>query len=263
MKRVFIITGAYGSIGKAIARNIANDLNNKVVLVGRNKESLEDAQKEIIQSTSNQEIQFEVVDLSRQESVKTLAERWKGPLHVLINNASTTPRQRTETPEGIEAQWATNVLGYFWMMKYMSKFMKESEDARIVNVASYWAGGLDLADPEFKNRHYNNDTAYRQSKQADRMLSVAFAEKLNPYGITVNAAHPGDVRSKLSTNLGYGGFETPDQGAETPVWLATSEDVKGLTGKYFEHLREENCRFSNDKKAVSDLVELCNNTYSA
>jgi NAD(P)-dependent dehydrogenase (short-subunit alcohol dehydrogenase family) len=91
-----------------------------------------------------------------------------------------------------------------------------------VNVASYWAGGLDLGDLEFKRRPYDNDQAYRQSKQADRMLSVAFAERLREHRVWVNACHPGDVRSRLSANLGFGGHETPEQGAATPVWLATA-----------------------------------------
>jgi NAD(P)-dependent dehydrogenase (short-subunit alcohol dehydrogenase family) len=79
----------------------------------------------------------------------------------------------------------------------------------VVNVASYWAGGLDLGDLELERRRYDNDAAYRQSKQADRMLSVAFAERLRDAGVTANACHPGDVVSTLSRNLGFGGHETP------------------------------------------------------
>ena len=116
------------------------------------------------------------MDLSSKKSIIDLASRWTGPLQLLINNAATTSRLRTETPEHIEMQFATNVLGYFRMTEHFMKFMKDQTDARIVNVASYWAGGLDMDDLEFKKREYDNDAAYRQSKQANRMLTVAFCK---------------------------------------------------------------------------------------
>jgi retinol dehydrogenase 12 len=83
--------------------------------------------------------------------------------------------------------------------------------------------------------------------------------KLKPFQINVNACHPGDVNSVLSNNLGFGGHETPDQGAETPVWLATHPIGQETTGLYFEHLTETSCPFSQDKKAVNDLFENCAN----
>ena len=135
--------------------------------------------------------------------------------------------------------------------------LEKSAGSRIVNVASYWAGDMDLGDPEFKTRHYNNDTAYRQSKQADRMLTVAFAERLKSKKITVNVCHPGDVRSTLASNLGYGGHETPEQGAAMPVWLGTSPEVEEITEKYFEHLQEATCRFGQDDLMVEKLYRLC------
>jgi NAD(P)-dependent dehydrogenase (short-subunit alcohol dehydrogenase family) len=124
-------------------------------------------------------------------------------------------------------------------------------------VASYWAGGLDLADLEFKQRPYNNDAAYRQSKQADRMLSVAFARRLQPLGITVNACHSGDVSSALSNDLGFGGHQSADAGAKTPVWLAVSEAGVRHTGKYFEHQREVSCPFARDPATVEALYAAC------
>jgi len=90
------------------------------------------------------------------------------------------------------------------------------------------------------------------------MLTVAFAERLKLSGITVNACHPGDVRSTLSHNLGFGGHESPEQGAATPVWLASSTEVEGMTGKYFEHLKKSSCNFGNDRKRVERLYQLCN-----
>jgi NAD(P)-dependent dehydrogenase (short-subunit alcohol dehydrogenase family) len=177
----------------------------------------------------------------------------------LINNAACTPRTRQETPEGLEMQFATNVLGYFRLIDEFTDILKASAPARVVNVTSYWAGGLDLSDLEFTRRRYDNDQAYRQSKQADRMLSSAFSEKLKPFHIAVNACHPGDVNSTLSNNLGFGGHETPDQGADTPVWLATYPIGQQKTGRYYEYRRESNCTFSRDRQAVNELYDCCAN----
>jgi NAD(P)-dependent dehydrogenase (short-subunit alcohol dehydrogenase family) len=135
--------------------------------------------------------------------------------------------------------------------------MKNPDDARIINVASYWAGGLDIDDLEFRRRRYDNDAAYRQSKQADRMLTVAFAERLAPSGITVNSCHPGDVNSKLSNSLGFGGHESPDQGAATPVWLATDPTVSRITGKYFANQEPTSCQFSTDGVTIERLYGIC------
>lgn len=257
--KVFLVTGATGAIGKAIARQLAEIEHSEVVLVCRDKHKAERTVKEIADITGNSEVRFELADLSRFDHIRDLAKRWTGPLHALINNAACTPRTRQETPEGIEMQFATNVLGYFWLIDEFTAILKASAPARVVNVASYWAGGLDLNDLEFTRRSYDNDQAYRQSKQADRMLSIAFSEKLAPYRIAVNACHPGDVNSTLSNNLGFGGHETPDQGAETPVWLATHPDGQKMTGRYYEHLRESPCPFGHNRQAVNNLYEICKN----
>ena len=251
-----IITGAYGAIGKAIAKNIALK-GFKTILVGRDEAKLRMACKETVELTGNNNIRMEVVDLSRKQQILDITAHWNEPLNLLINNAASSPRRRTETKEGIEVQFAANVLGYFWMTEYFMPFMKNTEDARIVNVASYWAGGLDLSDLEFRKRKYDNDSAYRQSKQANRMLTVAFARKLESYGITVNTCHPGDVNSKLSNDLGFGGHETPDEGASTPVWLATDPSARNITGKYFEHFRQVDCPFSRDMAAIEKLYKIC------
>ena len=255
--RVALVTGATGAIGMAIAQGIAQKDGYEVVLLGRNEEKVRQAVREIVQSTSNSQVRYELVDVSRRAPIQALAERWRGPLHVLVNNAATTPRSRRETPEGIELQFATNVLGYIWMMQAFAEHLRQSAPARVVNVASYWAGDLDVQDLEFKRRRYRNGQAYRQSKQANRMLTVAFAERFRPYEVAVNACHPGDVKSKLSNNLGFGGHETPEQGARTPIWLATGPTGQEQTGKYFEHMREVRCRFGEDRQAVERLYTVC------
>jgi NAD(P)-dependent dehydrogenase (short-subunit alcohol dehydrogenase family) len=255
-KPTAIVTGAKGAIGSAIARQMA-EKGYKVYVVARDENKARTAVQQIIDTTGIKDVDLLVIDLSRKLSIEKAAANWTGPLNILINNASCTPRQREETPEGIEMQFATNVLGYFWMIKAFTPYLKMAAPSRIVNVASYWAGDLDINDLECKNRHYNNDNIYRQSKQAERMLTVAFAERLKDSGITVNAVHPGDVNSKLSNNLGYGGHETPDQGADTPVWAATSQELDGVTGQYFERRHKSICRFGQDKILVNKLWGIC------
>jgi NAD(P)-dependent dehydrogenase (short-subunit alcohol dehydrogenase family) len=256
-RTVALVTGATGAIGRAIATRIAARPDHEVVLLCRDPAKGEAAVAAIQRHAGNPRVRYELVDLSRRDSIAALAERWDGPVHVLVNNAAVAPRRREETREGIELQLATNVLGYFWMIAAFRERLANSAPARVVNLASYWAGGLDLDDLEFKRRPYDNDTAYRQSKQADRMLTVAFAERLKDAGVTVNACHPGDAVSTLSRSLGFGGHETPDQAASTPAWLATETVGGEVTGRYFEHRREVSCRFGADRDAVEALYRAC------
>jgi NAD(P)-dependent dehydrogenase (short-subunit alcohol dehydrogenase family) len=254
MNKTAIITGAYGAIGSGITEGMAK-AGFDLILLGRDEKQLENLTAEIQNRHLTIKAQFNVVDLSRETEIVRFSDTIDGTIDVLINNAATCPHRRTETPEGIEMQFAANVLGYFWMMMYCSLKMKPG--SRIVNVASYWAGGLDLTDVEFKRRPYNNDTAYRQSKQADRMLSTYFSTLLSTQGINVNACHPGDVNSKLSNDLGFGGHETPQQGAATPVWLATSKEAEHISGKYFEHKKAGLCSFSDDQVMLEQLFSYC------
>ena len=256
-KQVALVTGATGAIGKAIAGQMAAIQGYEVVLLCRNEQKGQKAVQDIKRASGNNHVRMELTDVSSHASIQALADRWSGGLDVLINNAAVTPRRRQETPEGIELQFATNVLGYFWMTQAFSGMLKESAPARVINVASYWAGDLDINDLEFKRRRYNNGTAYRQSKQANRMLTAVFAERFKPFQVTVNACHPGDVNSALSNDLGFGGHESPDEGAKTPVWLATGPVGGQESGKYFEHMREVRDRFMADKKAAEALYEAC------
>jgi NAD(P)-dependent dehydrogenase (short-subunit alcohol dehydrogenase family) len=228
-----------------------------VIVVARNEGKAEQVVREITQATKNQNVRYEIADLSRLVEIQALATRWKGPLNILVNNAAVTPLSRKETPEGIEMQFATNVLGYFRMTQAFQDVLRQSTPARIVDVASYWAGGLNLKDLEFKQRTYRNGAAYRQSKQANRMLAVAWAQRLISDGVHINVCHPGDVNSTLSNNLGFGGSESPDQGAGTPVWLATDPIGHEVTGKYFEHKRETRCRFGENEEKVEALFQIC------
>jgi retinol dehydrogenase-13 len=253
-----IVTGAYGAIGSAISQGLV-EKGYAVTLVGRDEARLQSL-RDRLAAGHDAPVGFHAVDLSLQSSIAAFARAWNKPLDFLINNAATGPRKRTLSDEGTEMQWAVNVLSYFWMIHYFKGYMISRPDARIVNVASYWAGGLDLSDPEFRNRRYDNDAAYRQAKQANRMMAVAWAARLRENQITVNSCHPGDVNSKLSNSFGFGGHETPAEGAATPLYLAVSEQLKGVTGKYFEHLKPVHCPYSVEVDKVEALFKVLENT---
>ena len=255
--RLALVTGATGAIGKAIALEIAQQPGYQVVLLCRDPHKADKAVSEIIERSGNQRVSFDVVDVSSKESIEAVARRLQQPIHVLVNNAAITPRHRQETAEGIELQFATNVLGYFWLTRALLEQLRAGSPARVINVASYWAGDLDLDDLEFRSRRYSNGTAYRQSKQADRMLTVAFAQRLREHGVSLNACHPGDVSSSLSNDLGFGGHESPREGARTPAWLAIDPIGQFETGKYFEHRQMRRCRFGEDRVKVEALYQAC------
>jgi len=255
--RLALVTGATGAIGRAIALELALEPDYSVVLLCRDRDKADKAASDITNRSGNERVRYEIVDLSSRDSIEALAHRLSEPVHVLVNNAAASPRRRQQTPAGIELQFATNVLGYFWLTRALIGQLRAGAPSRVVNVASYWAGDLDLDDLEFRRRPYNNNTAYRQSKQANRMLTVAFAEQFRDLGITVNACHPGDVNSRLSNDLGFGGHETPQQGARTPVWLATGPIGQRETGKYFADRQMQRCRFGEDLAAVEALYQAC------
>lgn len=118
----------------------------------------------------------ETCDLSSYASCKSFASRYLSsdrPLHALVNNAASSPKQRTESAEGLEIQFAVNILSYFWLTtllwpRLVATGKKQGEAARVVNVASSYAGGLNLDDIEFKKRRYDNNSGYMASKQANR-----------------------------------------------------------------------------------------------
>ena len=250
-----ILTGAYGVIGQEIARGLVQ-AGFHTFLLGRDIVKLKHVQDQFSNAIPGSNIEAYGIDLSRKMQIFDLADKINSPIDVLVNNAATVPRSLILNEDGIEMQWATNVLGYYWMIKAFESHLKSSENGRIVNVASYWAGGLDLNDPEFKNRSYNNDAAYRQSKQADRMLAYGFADIFGNK-VTVNACHSGDANSKLSNDLGFGGSVSPHQAAETPLFLATDDDVSDISGSYFTNCREAHCSFQSDGEGIEKLMSLC------
>lgn len=254
--RTALVTGATGSIGQAIAAGLAAVPETELIVVGRDPVKVARLVSDLAKQSSRA-VRGEIADLASLDSIRALARRCDGPLDVLINNAAVAPPRRQQTEAGIELVLATNVLGYVWLTRELVPALRTAEDPRVVNVASYWAGDLDLDDLEFTRRVYDNDAAYRQSKQANRMLTVAWAERLREYSITVNSCHPGDVNSSLSNQLGFGGSETPAQGAATPLRLANAAELRGVSGRYFERGQVAACRFASDRSAIDRLARIC------
>jgi len=267
--RVCIVTGASSGIGREVARNLGR-LGATVVLACRNEMRGVITRDAIALDTGNPHVTVMPVDLSSQASVRAFARRLLDVhprLHVLVNNAAVCLAERRLSAEGIEVTWATNVLGYHLLSRLLLDRLVASAPSRIVNLASTYAGGLNPDDPEFRRRRYHGVAAYRQSKQADRMLTWALAARLAGTGVTANAVHPGGVATGIYRDFrGCVGALTrawvrvakgsPREGADTPTWLAANPEVAGQSGKFWASRRERPCAF-RDPEAVEGLWELC------
>ncbi len=267
--KTVLVTGATSGIGKEAARGLAR-LGARLVLPCRDLGRGRAARDEIAAATGNEGIEVAEADLSSQASIRAFAARFLDAherLHVLVNNAGVWLQERAETADGIERTFATNVLGYHLLTRLLLDRLKASAPARIINVASKLAGDLDLEDLEFERRRFDGVKAYAQSKQANRMLSWALAERLAGSGVTVNAMHPGGVRTSLGRELGgpvglliraffFVLGRSPRKGADTAVWLAASPEVEGVSGKFWQDRRERRCAF-RDRAAIEALWGRC------
>lgn len=265
--RIAVVTGANSGIGREIARGLAAG-GARVVLACRNEKRGQAAAADI--GGAGGSVDLHVVDLSSMASTRAFVERVRAryaKIDVLVNNASIWPEAREVSVEGVERTWATNVLAYFLLMTLLRERLEASGAGRIVNVASDFAGGLDLDDPEFERRPWSGTAAYRQSKQAERMLTWGMAERLEGSRVTVNAYHPGGVDTQLFRyqsgllGLAMTGWarirgKTPEQGADTGVWLASSPEMQGLSGRYWYDRTERPCKF-RDYESTQRLWTLC------
>ncbi|HEY3817744.1 MAG TPA: SDR family oxidoreductase [Polyangiaceae bacterium] len=264
--RVCLVTGATSGIGKEIARGLALKRAH-VVVAARDAERGRRVAEELSNDTANPSVESVELDVASQASVRRFAadftKRFTN-LHVLVNCAGVYAGTKQKTADGIERTWATNVLGYFLPTVLLLDTLVASAPARIVNVASAVADGLELADVELDRRPYRGMVAYKQSKQADRMLTWCFAERLRGKGVTANAMHPGFVRTSLVRDGAFaflfalGGLfaRSPVRGAETAVWLATSRAMTDDTGGFYVDKKERHCRF-RDEEAQRRLWALC------
>lgn len=267
--RICLVTGANSGIGKATALGLAR-LGAHVVMACRDAGRGETARAEIAAESGNARIELMLADLASQNAIRELARAFRERherLHVLVNNAGIWSERRRVGPDGIELVWATNVLGYTLLTSSLLDLLKASAPARIVNVASQLARDLELDDPEFRRRRYSGVTAYAQSKQANRMWTWALARRLEGSGVTANAMHPGGVSTAL---FGKGGgplslvagvwarlfAKSPERGADSVIWLASSPQVEGRNGAFWIDRREVRCRFRNPEQEER-LFRLC------
>ena len=268
--RVVVITGATGSIGAEIALGLAFK-GATLILLGRNVAKTKAAAETMTTATGNSNISVEECDLSSYYSIQRCCERLRSknePIHVLINNAGLATKEKQKSVDGIELQFAVNVLAGHWLTRGLRGLLEAGAGAdaktafapRVVNVASKYAGDLDLADLEFKTRQYKAHIAYKQSKQANRMMTYAWADRLTTLQspVLVHCCHPGIVSSKLLRDLGFPmGFSSARSAAQTPVHLATASKLTLGTGLYWSGSKVKHCEFKADTKAIEDLWEAC------
>jgi len=261
-KRV-IVTGPTSGIG----RQIALDLGARgadLVLACRDMDRGKSVASDIARRGGHADVLH--VDVSSLQSMRAFAEAFReryDSLDVLVNNAGTSQGRRRESVDGIEMTFATNVLGYHVLTRELLSRLPVPP-ARIVVVASSFAGDLDFDDLQFRRRRYDALTAYRQSKACNRLWSWALATRL-PLGSTVNAMAPGFVPgTELSRDLPPAirdayrerSGRTMEQGADTAVWLATDPAVEGITSRFYSDRREIPCEFRNDA-AQERLWRVC------
>lgn len=273
--KIVIVTGPTSGIGKELAVQLAR-LGAHVVLACRDMRKGEAALAEIANRTGSKTLSVLEVDTSSQTSIRGFAQRFKqlhSRLDVLVNNAGINRRQRQTSADGIELVFATNVLGYHLMTRELLGVLKSSAPARIVNVASTFAGNLDLEDLQFERRAYDPIQSYQQSKACNRLLTWALARRLQGTSVTVNAMAPGLVQTGLYRDtavhlrlllrlVGLISGRTVEQGADTAVWLASSPEVHGASGRFFERRKEVPCEFRDDK-IEEKLWELCEQLVSS
>jgi NAD(P)-dependent dehydrogenase (short-subunit alcohol dehydrogenase family) len=256
-----LVTGANTGIGFEIARGLAT-AGARVILACRDQAKGQAALETIEREIPNASMELLIIDLSSQKSIRTAARAFfeKHPaLDVLLNNAGIGLPQPQQSVDGIELTFATNVLGYFLLTNVLLDPLQKARAGRVVNVASKFAGGLDLSDVEFKRRPYDSTAAYKQSKQCNRMLTWAWAlaRRLDGSKVTANAMSPGAVDTRLLRTFvpGMKG-RTTEEGADTAIWLANSPDVAGVTGRFWFNRKEEPCEFRNPSEEEA-LWKLC------
>lgn len=241
--KICLVTGANAGIGKATALGLAKT-GATVVIVARSRERGAAAQAKIKQESGNQAVDLLLADLSSQADIRQLAAEVKRDypaLHVLINNAGIIPRQRQETEDGLEMQFAVNHLAYFLLTNLLLEQLKASAPTRIINVTSglHRSGQIDFDDLQSK-RSYRPQSVYAMTKLCNVLFTLELARRLAGTDVTANCLHPGMIATKLQqdyTGAARSAGASPERGAETPLYLATSGEVAGVSGQYFENKR--------------------------
>lgn len=246
--KICLVTGANSGIGKMTAQGLAKQ-GATVVMVCRNRERGESAQQEIAARSGNANVDLLIADLASQRSVRAFVDVYKekySRLDVLINNAGAIFARRQESEDGLEYTFALNHMGYFLPTVLLLDHMIASAPARIINVSSdaHRAGRIDFAD--LQNEHtYRAFMVYAQTKLENILFTKELARRLEGTGVTANALHPGLVQSNFGGSAGNSmalrfffkvlpkiiGI-SPEKAAEWVLYLATSPEVAGVTGKY-------------------------------
>lgn len=244
--KVCVITGASSGIGKATAAGLSR-LGATVVMVCRDRARGEAAQKEVQQQRGASAVDLVLADLCSLQSVRQLAAELKERyphIHVLINNAGALNPTRRLTVDGLEQTFAVNHLAGFLLTHLLLDVLKKSAPARIINVSSgaHQMGAIDFDDLQAEKR-YTQLKAYSQSKLANVLFTTELAKRLSGTGVTVNAVHPGSVNTHFGKEAkGLFGvlvkllrpiMRSPEKGAETSIYLASSPELDAVTGRYF------------------------------
>jgi NAD(P)-dependent dehydrogenase (short-subunit alcohol dehydrogenase family) len=246
-----IVTGATAGIGLATAKALAQK-GATVVLVGRDREKGLRQVGHIQETTGNAAVEFMLADLSRQDQIRRLAQEFQTRfprLDVLVNNVGGFFMQRRLSTDGIEMTFALNYLGVFLLTRLLLDSLKKSAPSRIVNVSSdmYRREKIHFDNLELEVK-YSGAVAYGRSKLALMLFTAELARRLEGAGVTVNALHPGFVATEiynkgggmltwlgpLLTSLFKLTAKSPEEGAELSVYLASSPEVEGVSGKYFK-----------------------------
>ncbi len=244
--KVCLVTGASSGIGLVTACELARR-GARVIGVGRSAERCEAAARQIGEQTGSTAVEYLVFDLSSQAESRRLAEAVKAAtprLDVLVNNAGLIRMKREETIDGLEMTFALNHLGYFLLTNLLLDTLKASAPARIVSVASAAHHHCKINFDDLQaSKKYSAWRAYQQSKLANILFTRELARRLEGTGVTANTLHPGYVQTQIFRPAGFSGWLmrraaevfaiTPEEGAQTSIYLANSPEVEGQTGLYF------------------------------
>src|SRR3989440_1352062 len=269
--KICMVTGANSGIGKATALALAH-MGATVVMVCRDRARGEQARSEITTQSRNTAVDLLLADLSSQQSIRQLVEHFQHHyphLHVLINNAGAAfPGRRRETVDGVEMTFAVNYLAPFLLTNLLLDVLTASTPARIINVSSaaHQSGSMQLDDLQAEKR-YRPMRTYPQAKLAVVLFTYELARRLQGMGVTVNCLHPGFVATNFAQSDGgpavrllvkvLGSFgASPQEGANTSIYLASSPDVEGVTGNYFvKSIPKRSASISYDKSLQRQLWE--------
>jgi NAD(P)-dependent dehydrogenase (short-subunit alcohol dehydrogenase family) len=247
-ERIALVTGANSGIGKITARELARQ-GMRVLMVCRDARKGEAARQAIIAESGNRRVDLLLCDLSDQEAIVKLAAAIRSQyphLDVLINNAGLIVEKRLTTPQGLEYTFALNHLAPFLLTHLLLDWLRKGEDARIITVSSeaHRFARLDFSDLQ-SEKQYSALRAYANSKLSNILFTRQLASIVKSAGISVNCLHPGVVAtnfggsfqggfSRLLLWLGRPFFISPEKGAETSIFLASSPEAQGMTGLYFD-----------------------------